>query len=163
MKLSIHFLFILLVGLQFSFAQQNTEIPKTIPDFQYINIKKDNIFSNTDLPKKGQTLIIFYTTECIHCQIAVQHLNENFEKFKNTNVVMITTYDKEAINKFIDEYASNMKDTKNVTWLQDSEDEFLFTFNRLSFPSFYLYDKDKNLVTYKKGSIEFREVFEFLK
>ncbi|WP_068596405.1 TlpA family protein disulfide reductase [Vaginella massiliensis] len=162
MRLFITLCLLLTVG--FTAAQQNNyELPKTIPDFQYLDIHQNKLYSNVDLPRKGNTLIVFYTTECIHCQIAVQHMSENFERFKNTHVVMITTYDKAAIEAFVNNFAPAMKDAKNVTWLQDTNDEFLFTFNPISYPSFYLYDKSRNLLTYKKGSIEFRDVFDYVK
>ena len=159
---NISFLFAVLFSFVSLYAQTNNEIPKTIPAFEYINIDKDNIFSDKDISKKGQTLIIFYTTECIHCQIAVEHMNDNYEKFKNTNIIFVTTYPKEEINRFFDTYGTHFKDAKNVTKLFDSNDEFLFSFNPVSFPSFYLFDKDKKLITYKKGSIEFRDIFNYI-
>lgn len=159
----LSFLFALLMGCMMVFGQANNEIPKKVPTFEYINLLKDNIFSDKDLAKKGQTLFIYYTTECIHCQIAVQHMNDNYEKFKNTNLIFVSTYPKDKVLQFFDIYGENFKNAKNVTLLLDSNDEFIFNFNPQSFPSFYLYDKDKNLVTYKKGSLEFRDLFSYLK
>ena len=90
-------------------------------------------------------------------------MNDNSEKFKNTNLIFVSTYPKDKVLEFFDIYGENFKNAKNVTLLLDSNDEFIFNFNPQSFPSFYLYDKDKNLVTYKKGSLEFRDLFSYLK
>jgi thioredoxin-related protein len=153
----------LVFGSIFSQAQQTeTGYPDKIPTFQFVKIKGDGVYKNTDIKKNKKTLIGFVSPDCIHCVLSLKHLSNNIDYLKDVNVIFVTEFDKETfINKF-DSEAANLNNLKSLEILQDTEYEFGPLFHPLSLPTFYLYDKKGNLETVKRGSIEINEIFKHL-
>lgn len=162
MKTKITALFIFFCSI-FTFAQTENTL-KSIPEFSFVKMQSEGIFSSKDIKKGKQTLIVLYSPTCIHCQLALNHFSNNYEEhLKNTQIILVSEYEaKEAIT-FLKEHAPNFVNNKNVELLYDSNYEFGPIFQPTSIPTFYLFDKDKNLVTIKKGSLEANQLFKYLK
>ena len=162
MKTKLSSLFILLFTV-FTFAQTENTL-KSIPEFSFVKMQSDGVFSSKDIKKGKQTLIVLYSPTCIHCQLALNHFNNNYEEhFKNTQIILVSEYKAEEVLPFLKEHAPKLVDNKNVELLYDSNYEFGPIFQPTSIPTFYLFDKDKNLLTTKKGSVEANQIFNFLK
>ena len=109
-------------------------------------------------------MIVLYSPTCIHCQLALNHFSNNYEEhLKNTQIILVSEYEAKDAIPFLKEHASNFVNNKNVELLYDSNYEFGPIFQPTSIPTFYLFDKDKNLVTIKKGSVEANQIFKYLK
>ncbi|WP_282630300.1 TlpA family protein disulfide reductase [Empedobacter sedimenti] len=162
MKTKLSSLFILLFTV-FTFAQTENTL-KSIPEFSFVKMQSDGIFSSKDIKKGKQTLIVLYSPTCIHCQLALNHLSNNYEEhLKNTQILLVSEYKAEEVLPFLKSNAPKFVDNKNVELLFDSNYEFGPIFQPTSIPTFYLFDKDKNLVTIKKGSVEVNQLFKDLK
>lgn len=162
MKTKITALFIFFCSI-FTFAQTENTI-KSIPEFSFVKMQSEGIFSSKDIKKGKQTLIVLYSPTCIHCQLALNHFSNNYEEhLKNTQIILVSEYEAKDAIPFLKEHASNFVNNKNVELLYDSNYEFGPTFQPTSIPTFYLFDKDQNLVTIKKGSVEANQIFKYLK
>lgn len=162
MKTKITALFIFFCSI-FTFAQTENTL-KSIPEFSFVKMQSEGIFSSKDIKKGKQTLIVLYSPTCIHCQLALNHFSNNYEEhLKNTQIILVSEYEAKDAIPFLKEHASNFVNNKNVELLYDSNYEFGPTFQPTSIPTFYLFDKDKNLVTIKKGSVEANQIFKYLK
>ena len=147
----------------FTFAQTENTL-KSIPEFSFVKMQSEGIFSSKDIKKGKQTLIVLYSPTCIHCQLALNHFSNNYEEhLKNTQIILVSEYEAKDAIPFLKEHASNFVNNKNVELLYDSNYEFGPTFQPTSIPTFYLFDKDQNLVTIKKGSVEANQIFKYLK
>lgn len=147
----------------FTFAQTENTL-KSIPEFSFVKMQSEGIFSSKDIKKGKQMLIVLYSPTCIHCQLALNHFSNNYEEhLKNTQIILVSEYEAKDAIPFLKEHASNFVNNKNVELLYDSNYEFGPTFQPTSIPTFYLFDKDKNLVTIKKGSVEANQIFKYLK
>lgn len=162
MKTKITALFIFFCSI-FTFAQTENTL-KSIPEFSFVKMQSEGIFSSKDIKKGKQTLIVLYSPTCIHCQLALNHFSNNYEEhLKNTQIILVSEYEAKDAIPFLKEHAPNFVNNKNVELLYDSNYEFGPTFQPTSIPTFYLFDKDKNLVTIKKGSVEANQIFKYLK
>ena len=109
-------------------------------------------------------MIVLYSPTCIHCQLALNHFSNNYEEhLKNTQIILVSEYEAKDAIPFLKEHAPNFVNNKNVELLYDSNYEFGPIFQPTSIPTFYLFDKDQNLVTIKKGSVEANQIFKYLK
>ncbi|WP_312355367.1 thioredoxin fold domain-containing protein [Empedobacter sp.] len=162
MKTKITALFIFFCSI-ITFAQTENTL-KSIPEFSFVKMQSEGIFSSKDIKKGKQTLIVLYSPTCIHCQLALNHFSNNYEEhLKNTQIILVSEYEAKDAIPFLKEHASNFVNNKNVELLYDSNYEFGPTFQPTSIPTFYLFDKDQNLVTIKKGSVEANQIFKYLK
>ena len=147
----------------FTFAQTENTL-KSIPEFSFVKMQSEGIFSSKDIKKGKQTLIVLYSPTCIHCQLALNHFSNNYEEhLKNTQIILVSEYEAKDAIPFLKKHATNFINNKNVELLYDSNYEFGPTFQPTSIPTFYLFDKDQNLVTIKKGSVEANQIFKYLK
>lgn len=161
---SILTVFLFIIGLFYSNAQtQQHEYPSTMPEFTFVKIKGDGVFSEKDIKKNKQTLIGIVSPECIHCVLSIEHLNNNFNQLENLNVIFVTEYEKDVFITKITSIAPKFLENNNVQILQDTEGEFIQKFKPLTLPSFYLYNSKGNLETVKRGSIEINQIFQHIK
>ena len=162
MKTKLSSLFILLFTV-FTFAQTENTL-KSIPEFSFVKMQSDGVFSSKDIKKGKQTIIVLFSPTCIHCQLALNHLSNNYdEHLKNTQILLVSEYKADEVLPFLKSNAPKFVDNKNVELLFDSNYEFGPIFQPTSIPTFYLFDKDKNLVSIKKGSVEVNKLFKDLK
>ena len=162
MKTKLSSLFILLFTV-FTFSQTENKL-KSIPEFSFVKMQSDGVFSSKDIKKGKQTIIVLFSPTCIHCQLALNHLSNNYdEHLKNTQILLVSEYKADEVLPFLKSNAPKFVDNKNVELLFDSNYEFGPIFQPTSIPTFYLFDKDKNLVSIKKGSVEVNQLFKDLK
>ena len=162
MKTKITALFIFFCSI-FTFAQTENTL-KSIPEFSFVKMQSEGIFSSKDIKKGKQTIIVLFSPTCIHCQLALNHLSNNYdEHLKNTQILLVSEYKADEVLPFLKSNAPKFVDNKNVELLFDSNYEFGPIFQPTSIPTFYLFDKDKNLVSIKKGSVEVNQLFKDLK
>ena len=162
MKTKLSSLFILLFTV-FTFAQTENTL-KSIPEFSFVKMQSDGVFSSKDIKKGKQTIIVLFSPTCIHCQLALNHVSNNYdEHLKNTQILLVSEYKADEVLPFLKSNAPKFVDNKNVELLFDSNYEFGPIFQPTSIPTFYLFDKDKNLVSIKKGSVEVNQLFKDLK
>ena len=143
-------------------AQPEHDYPTTMPAFQFVKIKGDGIFDSKDIKKNKSTIIGLVSPECIHCLLSLEHLNNNFDKLKNVNIILVTEYSKEEFYNKISTLAPKFYESASVEILQDTDYEFAEKFKPLTIPTFYLYNKKGELITVKRGSVEINQIFQFL-
>ena len=146
MKTKLSSLFILLFTV-FTFAQTENRL-KSIPEFSFVKMQSDGVFSSKDIKKGKQTIIVLFSPTCIHCQLALNHLSNNYdEHLKNTQILLVSEYKADEVLPFLKSNAPKFVDNKNVELLFDSNYEFGPIFQPTSIPTFYLFDKDNILVS----------------
>lgn len=151
------------IGLFFGNAQAiETNYPTTIPTFKFDKIKGEGTFESSSINTKKKVIIGYVSPECIHCLISLEHFDDNFQFFNNTEVILVTEYDKEQFLSKIKEIAPKLLEAKNVEILQDKNYESPEKFQLLSIPTYYLYENNK-LITVKRGSIEANQLLHYIK
>lgn len=77
-KLLTTFVFVLFSVM--TFAQENNGSLKTIPEFSFVKMQSDGVFDSKEIKKGKQTLIALFSPTCIHCQLALNHFNNNYDE-----------------------------------------------------------------------------------
>ena len=161
---SILTVFLMVFGLIWSNAQEiQHDYPKSMPEFEFVKIKGDGVFSNKDIKKNKQTIIGIVSPECIHCVLSIEHLANNYNKLENINLIFVTEYEKDVFIGKIKTLAPKFLENNQVQILQDTEGEFIQKFKPLTLPSFYLYNGKGELETVKRGSVEINQIFQYIK
>ncbi len=127
-----------------SFAQRPAE---TIPPFTFFKPDK-TAFNNKNLRPGKMVFFVFFDTECDHCQHAIQYINQHQAEIKKASVYLITLDSQDKINRFMSQYGKGLQRNKNVTILQDLNNEFLPKFRPRKYPSLFLYSTQQSLMMY---------------
>lgn len=148
MKYIINTIFSAAIIFNIAKAQVTGQPPaQMIPQFQLFTLN-NKPFTDKDLPKGKMVFLIFFDPGCDHCQRAIKSIGDNFQAFKNIPMFMISMFEQNKINQFMDTYGSKIKGQKNVTILQDKLRQFIIKFNPVKYPSMFLYAADRTLLAY---------------
>lgn len=146
----------------FSKIQYKKEVAehiKTIPKFEYQNIKGGN-FTNKDLKEETPTLFIYYNSECDYCNEEAKMIKQNIDMFTESQLCFISFEKPVQIKKFAIKYQLNTYD--NIHFLCDSKVTFATTFDVKSLPCLVLYDKNKKLIEKIKGQVKAETILKKL-
>lgn len=126
----------------------SAQVPaQTIPAFTFKKLNK-GILSNNDLEPGKLLFFVFFDTECDHCQRSIQYIGQHYQQFNKTAIYLITLDSVAKVTPFMKKYGNNLKDKKNVTILQDTQNEFIRKFGPRKYPSLFLYSAKKELILY---------------
>lgn len=125
------------------FAQKEPPPPYkktlTIPLFELRNIVDSSIFNNTNLDKTKRTIFIYFGPECGHCTVFTKRMMDSLDLFKNTQIIMVSSFAFDKIKKFYEE--NNIASCPFITMGQDKDYFFISHYGIRQFPSAYVYNK----------------------
>lgn len=120
---------------------------KTIPSFSFYKPDK-TIFTEQKLAEGRLLFFMFFDADCDHCQRTMSYFNRHYNEFNKVAVYFITVDTWDKANQFMKKFGINFSGRKNVTLLQDSNNEFVSKFGPKKFPSVFLYTSKKELLLY---------------
>jgi peroxiredoxin len=136
-----------------------TEQIQSIPQFSFMNSLNQNVFSNDSIENEKACLIIYYHSECDHCQYEAEEISKYSEQFENYQVIMISFEPVENILIFREKYNLNQPFIK---FLQDTKYQFDDIFGHSPIPTLFIYNKDKTLVKQFKGEVKVESLLKYL-
>ncbi|MEO6490327.1 MAG: thioredoxin domain-containing protein [Ferruginibacter sp.] len=151
---------ILIAGFHTAIAQADS-LPiykrfPAIPMFTIMTVPDSLRFTKDDLKRKKPAIIMLFSPDCGHCQLAVKDLIAHLDDFKNTQIVLVSSIDFKEIKKFYEEY--KIADHPNIIMGRDGA-YLLGTFYKLlHYPSLYLYNKKGKLVKEFEGTFKMEHV-----
>lgn len=120
----------------------------TIPEFTFYRFNQ-TAFTNKDLPTGKMIFIVFFDPDCDHCQHAITTIGQQYKAFTKTAVYLISMFDQNKMNHFMDTYGKALKEQKNVVLLLDKLGQFINKFKPKKYPSMFLYSPEKKLLLYE--------------
>lgn len=127
----------------------SAQVPaQTIPAFTFKKLNNGTL-SNKDLEPGKLLFFVFFDTECDHCQRSIEYIGQHYQEFNKTAIYLITLDSVAKVAPFMNKYGSNLKSKKNVTILQDTQNEFIRKFGPRKYPSLFLYSAKKELILYE--------------
>jgi thiol-disulfide isomerase/thioredoxin len=123
----------------------------TIPEFTVYKAPDSTTFTRNDLHKKKNTIFIIFSPDCEHCQRETEMLTQNIDKFKNTQIVMVTYLPWEEMVAFYHRY--KIANYPQITMARDTKFFFPVFFKIRNLPSIFVYDKKGNLKKNFEGSV----------
>jgi thiol-disulfide isomerase/thioredoxin len=123
----------------------------TIPEFTVYKAPDSTTFTRNDLHKKKNTIFIIFSPDCEHCQRETEMLTQNIDKFKNTQIVMVTYLPWEEMVAFYHRY--KIANYPQITMARDTKFFFPVFFKVRNLPSIFVYDKKGNFKKNFEGSV----------
>lgn len=136
--------------------------PYMIPEFSFFRLD-DTPFTREDLEKGKQTVFIFFSTTCDHCQRETEAISKNFNDFSQASLYFVSKDSKSDIRKYMDTYGKGLWDKPSVTVLYDPRSEFVLKFNPSKYPSIYIYAPTRQLVKHFDGETPVAEIIGVVK
>lgn len=131
----------------FNKIKKNKQIAENIQSLPAFSFERQlsGQFSNTNVDANAEKLIInFFNPECDHCQHMAGEITKNKDVFKSHQLLLVTTADSVAVDKFNKTYRLN--ELPNLVLLRDTRYQFTPVFGSHIIPSFFVYDNDRHLV-----------------
>jgi thioredoxin-related protein len=134
-------------------AQADTTAPfrrnPIIPPFELLQTDS-SVLTKDKIEKKRNTLIMFFSPSCEHCQHQTKDMIAGMDSLKDVQIIMATYQPFEEMTTFYKDYQidrfHNIKMGRDTKW-------FLPAFFRMkSLPYLALYDKKGNLITTFEGN-----------
>lgn len=136
----------------FNKIKKNKQIAENIQSLPAFSFQQQlsGSFSNANLDANAERLIInFFNPECEHCQYMAGEIKKNKEKLSKHQLLLVTTADSIAVDKFNKTYGLN--ELPNLVLLRDTRYQFVPVFGSHIIPSFFVYDNDHRLVKKTTG------------
>lgn len=124
----------------------------TVPQFTIYKAPDSTTFTRENLQKKKNTIFIIFSPDCGHCQRETEMLTQNIQKFKNTQIVMVTYLPYSEMMKFYHIY--NIANYPTITMARDTKYFFPVFFKVQNLPSIYVYDKNGNFKKAFEGDVK---------
>lgn len=128
-----------------------------LPPMRFVT-EDQHVFSAKDL--SGNTILVFFRTECDHCQREAAAISENLEAFGAYQLYFVGTDGHEASRKFAEDYALAGKG--NIHFVQTDVNEILDNLGPIQTPSMYIYSRDRRLVRHLDGEKPIEEIMQYL-
>lgn len=165
--ITILFVFVVIIFISYFGYQSikkhniNKQAEKTIqelPVFSFYTLNKKR-FKYINITKKN-TLIIYFHPECEHCQYEAKQLVLNKEKFKQTQILMISPADLTDIQLFNTSYGLNKVEILKMLW--DKERKFENHFGKSTFPTILIYNQENKLQKKYKGEVKIESILKYI-
>lgn len=137
------------------FAQQIPQQAKpqqsqVVPPFHILKVDSATYYTNSDLKKHHQTLIMYFSPECEHCKHQTKDLVADMDKLKNIEIVMATYFPFAEMKDFYAYF--RIGDYSNIKLGRDEKYQIPSHYKIQSLPFLALYDKKGNLITTFEGN-----------
>jgi cytochrome oxidase Cu insertion factor (SCO1/SenC/PrrC family) len=135
--------------LQFPFIPA---FPLTLPD--------GHIITKNDLKKNTQTIVFIFSVDCDHCKHLTEEVLKNIDKFKKTQILMITPFKPEQMKEYYDTY--KIKDYPNIVMTSEPTRQIMYYYNLHYFPGLFVYNKKQQFVKGFEGTVKLEQLTEYL-
>ncbi|QJB33595.1 redoxin domain-containing protein [Chitinophaga oryzae] len=126
--------------------------PLTLPDGHTI--------TKNDLRKNEKTMIFVFSVDCDHCKQLTEDMLKNMEKFKKTQILMITPFKVEQMKEYYDHY--NIKKYPNIIMASEPTRQIMYFYDLHYFPGLYLYDKKQQFIKGFEGTVKLDSLVHYL-
>lgn len=139
------------ITLKIKYKKEVAENIKTIPTFNFQNIKEGH-FTNKNLIKNTPTLFVYFDSECDFCNEEAEMIKQNIRKFSHIQLIFVSIENTTKIKEFAIHH--KLINYDKINFLSDTQVSFAPTFDVKSLPCLVLYDKENHLIEKIKGQIK---------
>lgn len=109
-----------------------------IPKFKIANIVDSSTFTNENLEKNKKTIFIYFGPDCGHCSVFAKKLVDSIDLLKNTQIVMVSSFEYSHIQKFYED--NKIATCPSITMGRDPNYFFVGYYGVTAFPAAYIYN-----------------------
>ena len=159
-KQAVYLLIVFSMLWQYASAQndtlpylKNTEMPALI----FLNMDSTE-FNTFNIPEGKNSVLIYFSPTCEHCEMLTQELIANQDSLSNTLIYMISPVDMSVTKAFDKKY--QVSEQKKMYLYKDEQHLFAAYYGVRYLPFVVVYDKDKKLIKGYEGGIKMNELNE---
>lgn len=108
----------------------------------------------------GNTILVFFSPDCDHCQREAQAIQGQLDAFKKYTLYFIAGSLPADIQLFAETY--HLDGYPNVQFARAEIPDVIRVFGPMSTPSFFIYSSEKRLVKKFDGETKVEEILKFL-
>ncbi len=132
----------------------------SVPAFTITTVPDSTMFKKIDIKKKKETLIIFFSPDCEHCQNETKKMLADFELIKNMQIIMVSTMEHHYIKKFYEDF--KIGDYPNIIMGREPTYQLGAYYKVQSLPTTFIYNKKGKFRKMFKGIIPVDQITEAL-
>ena len=132
----------------------------TLPPFSLTKIPDSSSFTRNNLVKKKATVIIFFNTDCDHCQVEIKKLTAKIDQLKNVQIIMVSAMGFNLLQRFYEDY--KIADYPNITMARDPSYNFTSFYKAYFVPQVYMYDKNRKFLNVIRGIVPVEEIAKII-
>ena len=123
---------------------------KNLPNFEFKNL--DNLtFCKDSLKKKTEIILIYFNTECNHCQEELNQFVKNYKQVKHLNILFISSQKIEELQKFYKQ--NNLCKYPEINILYCDFQRFQHYFGIATIPTTWIYGDNRELKKKYNGEV----------
>jgi peroxiredoxin len=130
-----------------------------IPAFPLSLVDGHSITKN-DLKRNEKTMVFVFSVDCDHCKHLTEEMLKNMDKFKKTQILMVTPFKVEQMKEYYDQY--KIKDYPNITMASEPTRQIMYFYDLHYFPGLYIYDKKQQFVKGFEGTAKIDSLLFYL-
>jgi peroxiredoxin len=112
----------------------------------------------TDLLPGQPTAIVFFNSQCDHCQYEAQELRKKYDAFAGVNLLLLSSENLDQIRAFSKRYSLDRLQIAKLP-----AEQMFATFGNISVPSIFIFNRDRYLVKKFNGETKAEALLKYLK
>ncbi len=112
--------------------------------------------SEFSLPSDKPLVLIYFNSECDHCQRELKDIREHIELFSSSSVVLMSSQSLEEFTSFAN--GLNFVNSPNVRFGRIRPEQLAETFGQLALPQIFLFAGNGKLITLFSGEKKASEI-----
>ena len=132
----------------------------TIPHIPLLQLDSVQFIAKSVVRKKHQTVVIFFSPTCSHCQHQAEDITGNMKDFKDVDFLFVSAYSIPEIKTYVDTYG--LYRFPNITVGQDPAFKLGEFYSMKSLPGIFVYDKQGKLTASFETNIKPEKLKEVL-
>jgi thioredoxin-related protein len=105
-------------------------------------------------------LLVFFNSECDHCQYELAEIKKHSNAFENTSVLLMSSENISTIQQAAKSFALN--DLGNIEFLKINREDVFEKFGSLSVPHIFIYGADRRLIKEFNGETKIEAILQHL-
>ena len=140
----------IVTNAQQSPAQPQRQQSPVVPPFHIMKVDSSSFYTNSDLKKHHETLIMYFSPECDHCKHQTRDLIADMDKLKDVEIVMATYFSFNEMKSFYENF--HIAKYSNIKMGRDENYQIPSHYVIHSLPFLALYDKKGKLLATFEGN-----------
>jgi peroxiredoxin len=138
-------------------AQYIKRKPQRLPELKYYTLDA-KLFSNSNLTHDSGLILLYLDPSCSSCHEEMKQILDNMDYLKDVEILIISPSSREDLAAFAEQY--KLAKYAQITLLHDPRDFFYRQFRTTEYPSLYIYNNKKELISEFSSFTSFSEIMD---
>lgn len=165
----MRYVFLLILGcLPVFLKAQKAATPPSKPAYlQYpiipafpLTLVDGHSITKSDLKRNEKTMVFIFSVDCDHCKHLTEEVLKNIDKFKKTQILMVTPFKVEQMKEYYDHY--KIQNYPNIVMASEPTRQIMYFYDLHYFPGLYIYDKKQQFVKGFEGTAKLDSLLFYL-